>query len=189
MSRIIVLNGCSSAGKTSISKAIQALSKTPWLHIGIDTFIGMLPSRFLESGDLAAEGYYSFVHSENERGACIHVKTEPRGGVFFHEHVPKVVQLLADLGHDMIVDEVIFDAQSMEKILQKLRAHTVFLVQVTCDIDVLLERERLRGDRVIGLANDQFDRLQSYSYDYDLTVDTTTVPAIENARRILGNQG
>jgi chloramphenicol 3-O phosphotransferase len=41
MSRIIFLNGCSSAGKTSISKAIQELSDTPWLHIGIDTFIGM----------------------------------------------------------------------------------------------------------------------------------------------------
>jgi chloramphenicol 3-O phosphotransferase len=145
----------------------------------------MLPSRFLEFGDLAAEGYYSFVHSENERGICIQVKTEPRGEVFFQEHVPKVIQLLADLGHDIIVDEVIFDASRMDQFLQNLRKHTVFLVQVTCDVDVLLERERLRSDRVIGLANDQFDRLQSYSYDYDLTVDTTTVPAIDNAGRIL----
>jgi chloramphenicol 3-O phosphotransferase len=92
---------------------------------------------------------------------------------------------LADLGHDIIVDEVIFDASRMDQFLQNLRKHTVFLVQVTCDVDVLLERERLRSDRVIGLANDQFDRLQSYSYDYDLTVDTTTVPAIDNAGRIL----
>jgi chloramphenicol 3-O phosphotransferase len=185
MSQIVVLNGCSSAGKTSISNAIQALSKTPWLHVGIDTFIGMLPSKFLEFGDQAAEGYYSFVRSENERGACVHVKTEPKGDVFFQEHVPKVVQLLADFGHDIVVDEVIFDKVSLGQYLQKLSHHNVFLVQVTCDVDVLLERERLRGDRVIGLANDQFDRFQSFSYDYNLTVDTTTVSAMDNARRIL----
>jgi chloramphenicol 3-O phosphotransferase len=105
--------------------------------------------------------------------------------VFFQEHVPKIVQLLADFGHDIVVDEVIFDKSNMDQYLQKLSSHRVFLVQVTCDIDVLLERERLRGDRVIGLANDQFDRFQSFSYEYDLTVDTTTVSAMDNARRIL----
>lgn len=187
MSRIIFLNGCSSAGKTSISKAIQELSDTPWLHIGIDTFIGMLPSKFLEFGDRASEGYYSFIHSENERGTCIQVKTEPRGEVFFQEHVHKVVQLLADLGHDIIVDEVIFDKVSMDQYLQKLSNHRIFLVQVMCDINVLIERERLRGDRTVGLANDQFDRLKSFTYNYDLIADTTKVSAIDNARLILSN--
>ncbi len=92
----------------------------------------------------------------------------------------------ADLGHDIIVDEVIFDRVCLDQYLLKLSNHTVY-VQVTCEYDVLLERERLRGDRVIGLANDQFDRLQSYSYDYNLTVDTSCVSAIDNARQILGN--
>lgn len=187
MSRIIFLNGCSSSGKTSISKASQELSDTPWLHVGIDTFIGMLPSKFFEFGDRAREGYYSFAHSENERGACIHVETGPMGDVFFHDHVPQVVQLLADLGHDIIVDEVIFDKVSLEQYLLKLSNHNVFLVQVTCEFDVLRDRERLRGDRAIGLANDQFDRFQSFSYAYDLTVDTTQVSAMDNARLILGN--
>lgn len=185
MSRIVFLNGCSSAGKTSISKAIQELSDTSWLHVGIDTFIGMLPSKFLEFGDRAGKGYYSFSHSENERGACVHVKTGPMGETFFHDHVPKVVKLLADLGHDIIVDEVIFDKPSIDQYLQKLSPHKVFLVQVTCDVDVLLERERLRGDRVIGLANDQYDRLQSFSYDYALSLDTTNISAMDNARQIL----
>lgn len=119
MSRIIILNGCSSAGKTSISKSIQGLSDTPGLHIGIDTFIGMLPSKFSEFGDQSSDGYYSFVHSENERGACVQVKTGPMGEIFFQNHVPKVVQLFANLGHDIVV-------------------------QVTCEYEVLLERERLR---------------------------------------------
>jgi chloramphenicol 3-O phosphotransferase len=109
------------------------------------------------------------------------------GEAFFQGHVPKVVQLFADLGHDIIVDEVIFDRVCLDQYLLKLTNHTVYVVQIICEYDVLLERERLRGDRVIGLANDQFDRLQSYSYDYNLTVDTSCVSAIDNARQILGN--
>lgn len=187
MSRIVFLNGGSSAGKTSIAKAIQELSDTPWLHVGIDTFIGMLPSKFVEFGDRAGDGYYSFARGENQRGACVQVKTGPRGEAFFQEQVPKVVQLLADFGHDIVVDEVIFDKSSLDQYLQKLSHHRVCLVQVNCNYEVLLERERLRGDRVVGLANDQFDRLQSFSYDYDLTLDTTNVSAMDNARLILGN--
>lgn len=85
------------------------------------------------------------------------------------------------------MDEVIFDKSSLDQYLQKLSHHAVYVVQVTCEYEVLLERERLRGDRVIGLANDQWDRLQSFTYDYDLTVDTTCISAIDNARLILSN--
>ena len=35
---IIVLNGCASAGKTSIAKAIQRTFEAPYLHMGIDLF-------------------------------------------------------------------------------------------------------------------------------------------------------
>jgi chloramphenicol 3-O phosphotransferase len=38
---IIVLNGASSAGKTSIAQAIQRLSQTPVIHASLDTFTDM----------------------------------------------------------------------------------------------------------------------------------------------------
>jgi len=37
----IVLNGPSSAGKTSIARAIQSLAGTPVLHASLDTFTDM----------------------------------------------------------------------------------------------------------------------------------------------------
>jgi chloramphenicol 3-O phosphotransferase len=185
MSRIIFLNGCSSSGKTSISKAIQEVSNTPWLHVGVDTFICMLPSKFSEFGDLSSEGYYSFVRGENERGSCVQVKTGSMGEAFFHNHIPNVVKLLADFGHDIIVDEVIFDKFILDHYLHIIGDHRLHAVYVTCDFNVLQDRERLRGDRAIGLVNDQYDRLQSYAYDYEMTVDTTYVSAMENAQLIL----
>src|SRR5829696_7536165 len=44
---IIMLNGTSSAGKTSIITALQDLLDEPFLHAGIDTFFHMLPPRYL----------------------------------------------------------------------------------------------------------------------------------------------
>ena len=69
MSRIIFLNGCSSSGKTSISKAIQEISSSPWLHMGVDTFIGMLPSKFFGFGERSKEGYFSFNTFDNEKAS------------------------------------------------------------------------------------------------------------------------
>ena len=47
MSKIIILNGPSSSGKTSIARSIQRLSDEPWLTLGIDTFIHMTPMPIL----------------------------------------------------------------------------------------------------------------------------------------------
>ncbi|HEV2506202.1 MAG TPA: hypothetical protein VGV39_24215 [Mesorhizobium sp.] len=41
--RIVLLNGVGSAGKTSIAKALQTLTRTPFLHVQMDTFLEMMP--------------------------------------------------------------------------------------------------------------------------------------------------
>jgi hypothetical protein len=45
---LILLNGASSSGKTSIAGALQSLMQEPILQAGIDKFIFMLPSRYLD---------------------------------------------------------------------------------------------------------------------------------------------
>jgi chloramphenicol 3-O phosphotransferase len=44
---IIVLNGTSSAGKTTLGKALQDVLPTPYLLIGIDTVVFALPRRYV----------------------------------------------------------------------------------------------------------------------------------------------
>ena len=41
--QVILLNGCSSAGKSSIAQALQAQLPGLWLHIKLDQFLQMLP--------------------------------------------------------------------------------------------------------------------------------------------------
>ena len=44
--KIILLNGTSSSGKTSIAKELQRISDEPYLQLGIDNFINLLPKRY-----------------------------------------------------------------------------------------------------------------------------------------------
>lgn len=67
MSKIIFLNGCGSSGKTSIGRAIQTLSNEPWLLLGVDSFIDMLPEQYMIDCSKAKEGYFSFVSDNNEK--------------------------------------------------------------------------------------------------------------------------
>jgi chloramphenicol 3-O phosphotransferase len=45
---IIFINGTSSSGKTSLLKTLQARFPEPYLDMGIDRFIWMLPKRYLD---------------------------------------------------------------------------------------------------------------------------------------------
>lgn len=46
MSLVFFLNGASSAGKTSLGKALQDLLPEPYLLLGLDTCFGMVPDRW-----------------------------------------------------------------------------------------------------------------------------------------------
>ena len=104
-SKIIFLNGCSSAGKTSLVKAIQSLSDEFWLTFGIDNGIDAMPGKYIGSGEKAAEGFH-FVSSIQNGFPITEVKTGPYGEKVSNS-VSKIVKLLADDGFNIIVDEVI----------------------------------------------------------------------------------
>jgi len=47
MRKIIFLNGTSSSGKSTLIKGLQAALDEPFLELGLDKFIWMLPKRYL----------------------------------------------------------------------------------------------------------------------------------------------
>ena len=51
MATIILLNGVGSAGKSSIAKALQAVTTEPFLHVEMDTFFNMMPERYWDHPD------------------------------------------------------------------------------------------------------------------------------------------
>jgi chloramphenicol 3-O phosphotransferase len=73
------------------------------------------------------------------------------------------------------------DGVAMAKTM--LAAHEHALVAVTCAIEVLEARERARGDRRLGQARGQFERVL-HGATYDLVVDTGVLSPAECAARV-----
>jgi chloramphenicol 3-O phosphotransferase len=183
MSKVIFLNGCSSAGKSLIVKAIQHLSDECWLNFGFDIFFKAMPFKYLPLGKKAEEGI-QFVSREDEKDPT----TEARSGKHGEElakSIPKIFKLLADDGHYLILDEVIWEEEEMENYALILKNHEVYFVKVACKLELAVEREIIRGDRVWGLARDQYTKIEDLKWKYDLQIDTSQLTPFESAKKIL----
>ncbi len=176
MSKIIFLNGCGSSGKSSIARAIQHLSQKPWFTFGIDTFINMMPCD--------KDKFFSFIPGENGRGKTMRVETSVEGQNFF-SLIPEFTSLVASKGYNIIIDEVLLDNILLSNYIKALSGYKVYFFGVFCDLKVMQEREILRGDRAIGLSNDQIDRVHEGIREYDLKIDTTHISPFDAARQVL----
>ena len=184
MSSIIFLNGCGSAGKTSIARSIQHISDKPWLRLGVDTFIDMMPDKFIAFGKKANEGYFFFVPGKNDRGPTMSVQTGSLGKGFF-KSMPVIAKLLADQGNNVIIDEVILSNSMLKLYVDSLKEHIVYFIGIFCDLEQMQEREILRRNRAIGLANDQIDRVHEGIREYDFLTDTTNESPFTTAKNII----
>jgi chloramphenicol 3-O phosphotransferase len=163
--QIILLNGISSAGKSSIAKALQKSLDTPYLHVCIDTFEEMVPGRKDEGGEFASHSVFNKMLSG------------------FHHSIAA----LALCGNNLIVDHVLVEGEEpsnwLPECLTLLTPFDVFFVGVRCSLEELERRETERGDRPTGLSRWQFDRMHRQVV-YDFEVDTTVNSAEECAARI-----
>jgi len=147
--KIIILNGVSSVGKTTLAKALQDKLPQPYFHMDVDVFCLMAPDleRFYNSDD------YSLQHN-------------------FASNMFDVVKMYSDRGFNLIVPCVFLEGYGfMEKCVTSLHSYPVLFTHVTCNLDELRRRERERGDRQIGSTESMFSALIPKDV-YDITVDT-----------------
>jgi len=111
VNKIIFLNGCASAGKTTLAKAIQQLSEEPFLFVGIDTLFGAIPKKIVGFNKEAEEGF-RYV-TEPETGVLTEMKVSPYARLVF-SCLPKIVKLLADDGLNVIFDECNFHCELID---------------------------------------------------------------------------
>ncbi len=158
---VLLLNGVGSAGKSSIAKALQAIASEVFLHVQMDSFLEMLPD--------PCPGGFSFETIERDGHPEVVITSGPAGKRAMRG-MRLSVAALAAAGNHLIVDDV-NTGEEWREYAALLSGQTVHRVGVLCPLDVLEARERARGDRLIGLARWQFDRVHA-GRDYDLTVDT-----------------
>jgi len=166
---IIILNGTSSSGKTSIVKALQDILDEPFLEAGIDKFIFMLPDRYLER-----PLWDDVLGLANKAGASGHTLVAG---------MHHAIAALAKTGNNVIADHVLVEHEWVQECADLLGDLGAYLIGVQCPLQVLEERERSRKNRTPGQARAQFDVIHAHGI-YDLEVDTSVLSPIECALQI-----
>lgn len=181
MATIILLNGVGSVGKSSIAKGLQSIAREPFLHLEMDAFFAMMPERYQDH----PEGV-SF-ETEKQRGhPSVVIRTGPVAKRVFRG-MRHAVAAMARQGNNIIVDDVLL-GDELAEYRALLAGFTFHAVGVFAPLDVLEQRERLRGDRLIGLARWQFDRVHA-GKGYDLELDAGAATPLECAERIKAQFG
>jgi chloramphenicol 3-O phosphotransferase len=174
--QIIVLNGVGSVGKSSTARALQQIATTPFLHVAMDAFLDMLPAAMFGHPDGLV---FEALEEDGRPSVAIHsgpvIDQTLRG-------MRRAIAALAEAGNSLIVDEVMLgDEQDDYRTL--LAPYETRFVGLFAPLEVLEARERARGDRAIGLARWQHDRVHEGRV-YDLEIDTTTSSPMGCARKI-----
>ena len=159
--RIILLNGASSSGKSSIGRALLPLLADPWFLVPVDA-IGAMRSTV-----------HTRVLDDAEIGEML-----GRTRLGYH----RAVAGLASAGNDVIMDYPLSERWRLDDLLRTLEGFDVTLVEVRCSPEELDRRERDRGDRPVGLARSQ--TLVYAHEECDIAVDTTSAGPDECALAI-----
>lgn len=173
---LILLNGSSSSGKTSISRALQELLPAGYLAFSIDNVFQWLPMRWHNS-----EAGFRF---EPHPNGALQIMSGPEA-LTATRAWRRMVRAALDAGVRAIVDDVfITDPGQRDDWADVLHGRDVFLVGVHCELQELQRRERNRGDRGEGQALWQHQRVHDQGA-YDFEVDTTSSSPIACATAII----
>ncbi len=176
--KIVILNGASSVGKTSTAKAIQEIASRPYMHVQMDAFLEMQPRRL----DNHADGLL-FQNIGSEQEPEIAVSSGPALQKLMAGMRGAVVAMV-EKGNNLIVDDVLWDQKDFDAYRALLIEYDPKFVLLDAPLATIESRERARGDRVLGLARWQFDRVRQIR-SYDLVVDTSKSDAVTCAGEIV----
>jgi chloramphenicol 3-O phosphotransferase len=176
---VVMINGPSSAGKTTLCRGLQEAIAHPYLCIGFDDFVFLAPGRYYRGADTAEQSHQDSFTSAGVRmvetsdpGAPPSV-TAVFGPVFrcLVDGMAPAVRALVDAGNAVIFDHVLHDRRMYQSLLTSFHGLDVFTVGVVCPVDILEAREASRGDRVLGRARGLVDVVHQFC-EYDVVVDT-----------------
>ncbi len=188
--RIILLNGSSSAGKTTLAQMLQQLLEAPWQLISLDQFRDGLPARFrgLNSpdGTPGARGLNVLpVDAGIERVTAIRFGDV---GERMLRGMRRAVAAYAREGGNVIVDDLLFEKAFLLDYLEALRGLEVTFVGVRCSLEIVNAREASRPGRFPGTATAHFDKVHAHCV-YDVEVDTGSTTPRACAMRVIQAAG
>lgn len=185
--KVIILNGPSAAGKSSIQQSFQYLMMPNlWIKVGIDNlFDKPMP-------DITSENM-SFWQSENPiRWVTMSKDKDDNSVITLHvgdqgDNVAygmnSAIAAYAQNGCNVIVDYIAYKKEWIDDLQTKLRDIKTYWVKVTIPLSTLEERESARATSPKGHARSHYDMVY-WDVEYDLEVNSEKDSAQEIAQQI-----
>lgn len=175
---IILLNGVSSVGKSSICRVLQQIADEPFLYMEMDAYLAAMPPKYHDHPD-----GLSYEKGEADGRPTIFVRT----GIVAERTLSGMrhaAAAMAGQGNNLIIDEVFFGDRDngfcnpVAEYRRLLSSYTLKMVGVFAPLNVIEAREAVRGDRMIGMARWQFDEVhQGMTYDLEIDASIATPDA------------
>lgn len=172
--RLIVLNGTSSAGKTTLSEALQGLLDEPYLLMGYNRTWAVMTPRYLPFQPQDREGIWYNLHPDDSS-----VATGIGIGPVGHQAVTGVHHMVAALlaqGLNVIVDVLLMERVWFDEARCLWQPFDPLWVALKPPLEVSerweAEGEMTRIGRPTGLARWAYDAVHAHG-SFDLEIDTS----------------
>jgi chloramphenicol 3-O phosphotransferase len=172
---LILVNGGSSAGKTSLARAFQDRDPQCWMLLGIDLFWGAPPPDQLNLHHVRPE-YYTW-DSVIEEDGLEYFTIRP--GAYLDQAMRArylAIRAYLDQGMNVIADDVMWKRAWLLDALEIFDGYPVWFVGVRVSDEEGARREIQRGDRHAGW-NRGSARAAHADARYDVELDTTVRPS------------
>lgn len=184
---VIILNGPSGSGKSSIQRAFQQLNMPDlWVAIGIDNFFdNVMPEITPENMDTwkspnPIRWIENTKDTTNNNIITLHVGVKGKKVAYA---MNSAIAAYAQEGCNVIVDYIAYDQTWLHDLQKKLHNIPTYYVAVDIPLSVLEEREAKRGTSPAGHARSHYDTVYG-DMSYDVRVDTYHNTPQETAQMI-----
>lgn len=179
--QLLIINGTSSTGKTTLARALQDHWPTPLMYLGLDSWITMtLAGRYwdaatqlttIKSDAWVRQGtHFLMPHSSDNPSPWVTIDSGPVSDALVFAMHDTACHLLQQ-GFDVILDCVLLKETWRDDLLNKTAKEKRCLIHMTAPEPVLIERERKRGDRMQDVFRNLAETIHR-DLHYDLVIDS-----------------
>lgn len=179
--QLLIINGTSSTGKTTLARTLQDHWPSPLIYLGLDSWITMtLAGRYWDAAtqviDIKSDAWvrqgthFLTPHSPANPSPWVKIDSGPVSDQLVYAMHDTACRFLQQ-GFDVILDCVLLKETWREDLLRRTAEQKRCLIHMTAPEHVLIERELKRGDRMRDVFRNLADTIHT-DLHYDLVIDS-----------------
>lgn len=177
---IIIINGTSSSGKSTVSAELHSKLGDGWLYFSMDGYLSLLGPKFWglhpDNHDVCLPNdiCYAKKHADETYEIIIGERCSK-----LYATIPDVLALIAEKGFHIIVDSLIATLDEFKSYKEALTPYGLLFVYLYASEKTIAQREAARGDRLNGSALHWLKTFECQSVcDFSFNTEEATIKTI-----------